>query len=230
MNKSLVTNVASVALIGVGYVTHSELCRTVGLFAASGGLTNWLAIYMLFERVPLLYGSGVIPARFEEFKLGIRKLIMEQFFTRANVERFLADPGTMKLEGAALADAVDYDQVFEQLIAAIQESPLGGLLGMFGGVRALDPIKAPFQVKMRSTVEKMANSPRFQEALAHSGSAVSASVIQNAEAIVAARLDELTPQMVKEIVQDMIRQHLGWLVVWGGVFGALMGLAAHWLA
>ena len=30
--------------------------------------------------------------------------------------------------------------------------------------------------------------------------------------------------MVKTIVQDMIREHLGWLVVWGGVFGGLIGL------
>jgi hypothetical protein len=32
--------------------------------------------------------------------------------------------------------------------------------------------------------------------------------------------------MVKDIIQEMIRSHLGWLVVWGGVFGALMGLVA----
>ena len=51
-----------------------------GLFALSGGVTNWLAVHMLFERVPFLYGSGVIPMRFEEFKTGIRKLIMDQFF------------------------------------------------------------------------------------------------------------------------------------------------------
>ena len=29
--------------------------------------------------------------------------------------------------------------------------------------------------------------------------------------------------MVKEIIQEMIRSHLGWLVVWGGVFGAVIG-------
>ena len=36
---------------------------------------------MLFEKVPGLYGSGVVPSRFEEFKEGIRSLIMTQFFT-----------------------------------------------------------------------------------------------------------------------------------------------------
>ena len=56
-----------------GYVLNA------GLFALSGGNTNWLAIHMLFERVPGFYGSGVIQLRFDEFKMGIRKLIMEQF-------------------------------------------------------------------------------------------------------------------------------------------------------
>ncbi len=40
------------------------------------------------------------------------------------------------------------------------------------------------------------------------------------------RLEELTPTMVKEIIQQMIRIHLGWLVVWGGVCGGLIGLIA----
>jgi len=30
--------------------------------------------------------------------------------------------------------------------------------------------------------------------------------------------------MVKEIIERMIQEHLGWLVVWGGVFGGLIGL------
>ena len=83
MNKSLGTNLISVALIGLAYVTpvYQDQLLAVGLFATSGAFTNWLAIHMLFERVPGLYGSGVIPARFEEFKSGIHTLIMEQFFT-----------------------------------------------------------------------------------------------------------------------------------------------------
>jgi hypothetical protein len=35
--------------------------------------------------------------------------------------------------------------------------------------------------------------------------------------------------MVKEIVQKLISEHLGWLVVWGGVFGGLIGLVSSFL-
>ena len=48
-------------------------------------------------------------------------------------------------------------------------------------------------------------------------------IIDKIESVIDKRLNELTPLMVKEMVQGIIRQHLGWLVVWGGIFGALMG-------
>ena len=81
MNKSLITNLISLLLLAVGYTTQNQFALYAGLFAFSGAITNWLAIHMLFEKVPGLYGSGVIPARFEAFKNAIKTLMMEQFFT-----------------------------------------------------------------------------------------------------------------------------------------------------
>ena len=83
INKSLVSNVIAVLVVVFGVTLPQPYGRIVldtGLFALSGGITNWLAVHMLFERVPGLYGSGVVQIRFEEFKLGIRALIIEQFF------------------------------------------------------------------------------------------------------------------------------------------------------
>ncbi|MCU7375947.1 hypothetical protein PEC18_35415 [Paucibacter sp. O1-1] len=47
----------------VGYGLQQQIVFTIGLFALSGAITNWLAIHMLFEKVPGLYGSGVVPSR-----------------------------------------------------------------------------------------------------------------------------------------------------------------------
>jgi len=34
----------------------------------------------------------------------------------------------------------------------------------------------------------------------------------------------MTPEIVKDIIQNMIRKHLGWLVIWGAVFGGAIGV------
>ena len=73
MNKSFVTNLIAASITLVGYLNSSMLLLSIGLFALSGALTNWIAIHMLFEKIPGFYGSGVVPARFEEFKAGYQK-------------------------------------------------------------------------------------------------------------------------------------------------------------
>lgn len=37
---------------------------------------------------------------------------------------------------------------------------------------------------------------------------------------------ELTPERVKQLMEDVIREHLGWLIVWGNVFGGVIGIIA----
>ena len=91
VSKSLTTNLAALTIIGASYLSqkYSEIMYLTGLFALSGGITNWLAIHMLFEKVPFFYGSGVVPSRFEEFKLGIKRLVMNEFFTPQNIDMFI---------------------------------------------------------------------------------------------------------------------------------------------
>lgn len=231
MNKSLITNLLSILFIITGYFI--PWCRnqiiSIGYFAFSGAITNWLAIYMLFDKVPLLYGSGVIPNRFEEFKSGIRNLIMTEFFTRDNLDRFFNESGTNVLPkiniDKAIA-AVDYDKAFNSLTEVILSSNLGSMLGMFGGASVLETYRDPFKNKIHEFIKEETESERFKDAIAESletGSLVD-KIESQVEGIVETRLDELTPKMVKEIIQNMIRKHLGWLVVWGGVFGGLIGL------
>ena len=230
MNKSVLTNFAALLVLFAGLVADDHVLLTIGLFALSGAVTNWLAIHMLFERVPGLYGSGVIPARFEDFKLGIKTLMMEQFFTEENIERFLsAENGQQPdLHLAPVIEKVDFSPTFDSLIDVIQSSKLGGMLAMIGGVEVLEPLREPFVANIKTSIEDITRDEAFIELLKEELEQpdVLAEMQEKVEVVVQQRLDELTPQLVKEIIQKMIREHLGWLVVWGGVFGGLIGLLA----
>ncbi len=227
MNKSIITNGLAVALVLLGFFLDNIIIKTVGLFAVSGAITNWIAVHMLFEKVPGLYGSGVIPERFEDFKSGIRTLVMEEFFSKENIQRFLDDSQQpINLDFAPIIKKVDLAPTFDSLVEVIKDSSFGQMLGMFGGIEALEPMRQPFVDKMGSALENITQDPKFtmllQEELTQSD--VQQDLHEKINQIVEQRLNELTPKMVKDIIQDMIRQHLGWLIVWGGVFGGLIGL------
>ena len=225
MDKSLLTNVVSVLLCGVGLLLPGfagELVLTTGLYAVSGAVTNWMAIYMLFEKVPGFYGSGVIPARFTEFRAGIRAMMMEQFFNADNVGKVMA----AATDGKALADTllprVDFNRAFDGLTDIILQSSFGTALSMFGGARALQPLREPFVGRMQEFLRSVAED---REVLADIAGHSTEALLLRVEGIVDQRLQQMTPELVKQIMQQMIERHLGWLVVWGGVVGALMGLA-----
>ena len=149
MNKSLITNLLSTLIIIVGYIYQENYPFIIitGVFALSGSLTNWLAIHMLFEKVPLLYGSGVILDKFEDIKLGIKNLILQELFTETQINNFLLDNKVTTSE--TIINKIDFDKVFIGLVEAIEGSQLGGMLAMVGGRKALDPLKEPFTKKLK---------------------------------------------------------------------------------
>lgn len=231
IDKSLLTNLVAVFVIILGYMSPflSHTLKSIGFFAFSGAVTNWLAIHMLFEKVPYLRGSGVIPERFEEFKASIKALMMEQFFTVENIEQFIEKEerqGGKVLNLDPLLAAVDYDKIYEGLVSSIMASPFGGMMLMMGGEEALAPLKEPFTEKMRLTLLEMVESERFKQALQHGLNAhrIGEDLTGKIETVIDKRLSELTPQMVKEMVRAIINEHLGWLVVWGGAAGGVLGL------
>lgn len=229
MNKSLFTNLVSILIILIAYLIDMQTLLLIGLFALSGSITNTLAIHMLFHKIPLIYGSGVIEDSFEVFKESIFHLIMDQFFTKENVERFLVNENKNDKFSNNLSDIIektDFEPAFESLKAAVMESQFGSMLGMFGGEKALEPLKEPFEKKLKNSILNITQSDSFKVMAQNSfkESSLENDMISHIEIIVQARLDELTPKSVKAIIQDIIKEHLGWLVLWGGVFGGLIGL------
>jgi uncharacterized membrane protein YheB (UPF0754 family) len=218
---SLVTNIIAIILILLSFVDipYAMFLRSIGIFSFSGAVTNWLAIHMLFEKVPLLYGSGVIVNQFEEFKQAIKNLIMDQFFTKENLNQFLNfEQNNQSFDMTTL---IDHDLFFKKMVEAVMESPLGGMLGMFGGPQALESMRPTFNLKIDEIAKELLSSDQLSEKLS------AEQIAKKIELIVDQRLNELTPEMVKEIIQQMIKKHLGWLVVWGGFFGGVIGLWAE---
>lgn len=229
MNKSVITNLIAAILVVSGYFFASSILFSVGLFALSGAVTNWLAVHMLFEKIPGLYGSGVIPTRFEEFKIAISNLMMEQFFTDENIDRFLSGEGVEShINLQPVIEKVDMAPAFDALVTTIEQSSLGGMLAMFGGTDAIAPLREPFIEKMKFSLVEISQSEDFANLVKNELERpdLLADMRTKVSDIVTQRLNELTPELVKEIIEEMIREHLGWLVVWGGVFGGIIGLIA----
>ncbi|MBD5779254.1 DUF445 domain-containing protein [Pelagicoccus sp. NFK12] len=223
MNKSLVTNLIAVALLILGAALPDSAAKpfvlNAGVFALAGAVTNWIAVHMLFEKVPGLYGSGVIAARFEEFKAAIHKLVMESFFTEENFMKFADTALHQGLDAETLEKSIDMDELFEGFLQVVAHSKFGGMLSMFGGAKVLEPLRDPFKEEFRKRLKQIVDSLDISQS--HSSFEKVQPMI---EGLVRGKLDELTAPQVKQILSDLIREHLGWLVVWGGVFGALIGL------
>ncbi|WP_152086046.1 DUF445 domain-containing protein [Pseudoalteromonas sp. A25] len=228
MNKSYITNTLALITVLVGYFAALPMVFSIGIFALSGAITNLLAIHMLFEKVPFLYGSGVIKLKFKQFKESISMMILQEFFSQEKVAALL-EKQQDSIDLSPVIKKVDLSPAFEKLLQVIETSQFGPMLAMFGGNEALQPMKASFIEKMQDALIDITEEEKFKQLMdqelrsGHSAEMVFAT-IENA---VEQRLEELTPDMVKEIIQNMIRTHLGWLVVWGGVFGGFFGFIAH---
>ncbi|MEY8702353.1 DUF445 domain-containing protein [Francisella philomiragia] len=224
-NKSFLTNLVAAILAILGWFFAEQHIKNIGFYALSGALTNWIAIYMLFEKIPFLYGSGIIPNKFESFKKAIKKMIMEQFFSQENLNKFLSHDDIKRYIANNVAKKIDYNKIFDSFVEMLMDSKYGSMIEMFlGGKDGLEGLRNPFISKLDAKVIELLDNLNIDI------NSISQKASEKIESLIDARLDELTPQMVKEIIQKIIREHLGWLVVWGGVFGGIIGLIASFIA
>jgi len=231
MRKSVFINlVALFLIIGSFYVPneYKNYLYYTGLFALSGAVTNQIAIFMLFNKIPLLYGSGVIELNFEKFKKAIKDMIMEQFFTKDRLQKFFKEEEN-KINLAPIVEDTNFNVAFDALKESVMESKFGQVINMFGGEASLEGLRESFNSKLKSAVVKIVSSDTFKKQIdSHlQSSSLSDDLIQKVESIVENRLAELGPKSVKELLDKLIKEHLDWLVVWGGVFGGFIGFLSN---
>lgn len=221
--KGHVSNLIALALLAVGLwgrgagVGGSEWVLAVGLFGLAGGATNWLAVKMLFDRVPLLYGSGVIPARFRAIREAVKDAIMRYFFDEEYLARFFAG----QVAGEGIEEKVqqvlaseEVDAIIDRKLAELASSPQGMMIQLVG-TQKVKPLVKQFVIGVGSEIAPLL--------AAGAGSEVQAMRAQVDE-LLETKLAELTPERVKAMMEEVIREHLGWLIVWGNVFGGTIGL------
>eukprot|EP00299_Pterocystis_sp_00344_P015122 c7539_g1_i1.p1 GENE.c7539_g1_i1~~c7539_g1_i1.p1 ORF type:complete len:307 (-),score=52.26 c7539_g1_i1:668-1561(-) len=215
-----------------GKQCFSRYVLSFGLFGFSGGITNWLAITMLFDKIPYVYGSGIIPQQFEEIKRTIASMIMDTFFEPSFLRRQLTtrvkDLGNNEQVRKTVKDMFEsdaFDDMLDKKLENMQESKgFGGTIMKAFNIQstALKPTLKKFIISLASDLTTVFLGA-FDPVTFFDDAAV-AKMRTQIEAIIEDRLRELTAEKVKFLMEAVIRVHLGWLVVWGNVFGALIGV------
>lgn len=239
LNMGDISKVCTFLVMVVGIVlkhyigsTFSRYVLAFGLFGFAGGVTNWLAVKMLFDRIPFLLGSGVIPRQFKEIRKAIKDAVLQMFFDKTFLESYLGPRSKELVQSLDLSKLLkdgmndpEFDKVFVEKLTDIANRPEGMMLQtmatMFGGVELMAPTLKPMLVSFgeemvsamvdRFDLTKMVPVDKVREEL---------------DILMEKKLLQLTPQRVKEIMEGVIRNHLGWLVLWGNVFGGMIGIAS----
>lgn len=209
------------------HVRPYNVVLAFGLYGFAGGITNGMAVKMLFDKVPGLYGSGVIPNEFEAIRAAIKTAIMDTFFDEAFLHSYLRERGPKFLKKFvfdAYVSRPDFDDMFAEKLEEVSQTPSGAMLNIvkpfFGGsYKKVVPVLKPLLVSVATSISDSATVGSEMASLDSI-----ADFRQEVESMMDAKLRELSPNDVKRLLADIVREHLGWLVVWGNVFGGMIGL------
>lgn len=181
LNKGSISNLATFSVMVLGMMLKAATAADVttcppppstfgqdvarwvlaaGLFGFAGGITNWVAIKMLFDRVCNLPGSGVIPMRFKEIRQAIKDTIMKTFFDGPYLEQYMNKKmaslaGELNL-GAKLKEVLEKPEVDAMITKALEElgnKPEGTMIMMMGIMPIqLKPLITPFISSMADDI------------------------------------------------------------------------------
>jgi len=201
-----------------------------GLFGFAGGVTNWLAIKMLFDEVPGLYGSGIIPKQFKQIRMTMKVMIMDTFFAPAFLEKQLkdklgsfTDSKVVEEKLQLLLDSPEFEAVLDKKLASLGSSPMGVMLSMMSlNAAKIKPFVKPFISGIAADIGTM-----LGQMVEGPGGFPVEKIRNEVEKLMDERLKELTADRVKMLIEAIMRAHLGWLVVWGNVFGGLIGVISE---
>ncbi|KAJ5069281.1 hypothetical protein M0811_11766 [Anaeramoeba ignava] len=185
---------------------------------------------MLFDRIPGLYGSGIIPRRFKEIRETVKNTIMKTFFDETYLKNYISTKLNSfisminfeeKIKKVLESPAVS--QIIDQKLEELKDRPEGLMLTMMGiDPSSLKPLITPFVLGMGSDI-----APLLLSTFDITKTFDISRVRKELDSLMTEKLKELTPQVVKKLMEDVMRKHLGWLIVWGNVFGGIIGVISY---
>merc|ERR1719171_1833544 len=133
---------------------------------------------------------------------------MEKCNLAGRVETFIASP--------------EFDGILIAKLEDLATTPQGAMLLMLKQMM-------PFPMLVTMIKPMLTNVAREMVAQALPTSNMSAvldvkAVRAEIDGVMEEKLQLLTPDIIKRLIEDVIREHLGWLVVWGNIFGGLIGV------
>merc|ERR1711933_12408 len=160
------------------------------MFAIGGGVTNWVAIKMLFDKIPLVYGSGIIPAQYEGIRRVVKNVIMKNFFDETFLNYYVKDKVlNMDIKGK-LEDFCKSEKM---------EKILQGVFGNDAGM--LVPIVKPHIVKVGARLAPLIKDKiRSMDLMKDLDSAK-----VEVDKMLTDRMLELTPDKVKVLLEEIMR-------------------------
>jgi uncharacterized membrane protein YheB (UPF0754 family) len=241
INKGDISNLATLIVMLLGLAWYSKdpdnepakYIFSFGLFGFSGGVTNWLAIKMLFYDVGLV-GSGVIPKQFIPIRNSIKDMMMQMFFDIDFLRDYISKRAKQFVKEADFGDKVgniltspEFEVVLTKTLTDLSMQPEGMILQtmapMFGGIEGMIPMLKPMLVSAgKEIVDSTADN--FDPLSIWSVEQIR----DQLENMIETKLLELTPEMITEMMDSILHAHLGWLIIWGNVFGGLIGLISQW--
>ncbi|KAJ3434498.1 hypothetical protein M0812_01612 [Anaeramoeba flamelloides] len=213
--------------------TFGQYLLAFGLFGFAGGVTNWLAVKMLFDKIGYgkyyLPGSAIIPHRFKAIRETVKNTIMQTFFDEDYLKKYISKKFNEIMTSSDLnieeklkniLESPKVEKIIDQKLDDLKNKPEGLVLVMMGiEPSKLKPLILPFIVNAAKDF-----APLLLSAFDPKKFIKIRKVRKEIDKLMTEKLKELTPPIVKKLMEDVIREHLGWLIVWGCVFGGFIGV------
>eukprot|EP00300_Choanocystis_sp_HF-7_P029351 c36094_g1_i1.p1 GENE.c36094_g1_i1~~c36094_g1_i1.p1 ORF type:complete len:167 (-),score=56.93 c36094_g1_i1:74-574(-) len=161
-------------------------------------------------------------------------MILDTFFEISFLKRQLSERtkelGDKEYVKTVVQDVLasdGFDELLEKKLANLQQgSGIAGTVMKTFNIQG-SAIKPTFKKVMRSMAPDLTSAflESFDPVAFFDETAVRR-VRTQIEEIIEDRMRELTAERVKELMEIVIRVHLGWLVVWGNVFGGVIGVVS----